>query len=1318
MIPKRKLIRFIVRKFWGACAFLLISLAVLVVIGRELSPNLARYKDELSDYLSERLSVDVHIQRMQVDWSGLSPQLSLTGVELVNPQGKTLMSMGNALLKVSLLRSLVNGNLAIDRLEASQVGIELTQNQQGVWQFEGVPWQTTASENINIDDPLDIFLLIKRVDLSNAQFKLNFRDQDRQQLEFPELNFANNGNFHRLNSTIVVDGQREAVDLIVEFRGDPRALNSFSAKGYTRFSQVNIAKVLTALPGNWQDGQDLWNNSTLTLESWFDIFAGGETLFRGRLDVAGNAGNIPSQDIQFEIPKAIGANFTGRLTADGDLNISLRDTDIEWKDFQAPLVDLEFSTALADLEKVNPRMEFRAANIDIDGWLNTLKQCGLFEGLALDALQSLQPQGQLQNVKLLVDTNSLPISFELDANFEQLQIESWRGTPMAKNVNGFMRVDGLQDGKIKGEVKVDSQQEITLQFPTLYENPMRFSAFKGQVDWQVDLREERVLVHSGLLSLMSAEGNARGYFNLFIPINVPPGKEELILQIGMKDALVKYSQKYVPTSLPQDLLNWLDSSLGEQGTVAASGFLYRGGFTHEGRHHAEFQLFADIEQSDLHYHPDWPELKQASGQLWMDRFAVHGDIHSGYLLNGKVKHIEFDFAGDPEATKRILHINGDIDSDANDGIALLNTEVFVPVVRHQLDDWKASGPISTHVELAVPLHGDLQDGQQTVAVNLMGVDLEMPKVNATFKNIKGIVHYTSKDSLFATDLSAEFLGRPVAASMHENKALKQLLVNVQGENTIETIDAWTSFDIPAYVKGETTFAVEVEIASGDTNVTVASDLVGVEVDLPQPFGKTASIARALKLEVPFGRDNTYVRLDYGDMLYGVFHIANNQLRRGVLSTRSQPALPQSNQLYITGQLAEMNFDSWLKTYQNYFSAESGEGSDVFKLPMVFDLKTDQFSFGDFTVENLSLAATVRDGVSSINLASEKIAGDITLNNQFSQPINLDLTYLRLPKPEQKPPSWSDVFYPPSRPGDTLNNVDPSNLPALDFKVADLYLGEQSLGAWSFNAQPIPNGLAVHNLLGSFVEGRVNGIQADQGAYLTWINTSQGTETRIEGRLHSNDLAAVLAKLDQPQILQSQNAMFDFSLKWPGTPTAIETANLNGEVALNMTQGTLYLSREQTATNTWLRLVSILNFDTWVRRLRLDFSDLGRGGLAYDELTGLLRFESGQVYLDEPLHMQTRSGEFTMTGLADLEGNQVDMKLRATLPMGGNLTFLTALAAGLPAAAGVWVVSKIFQEQIDKVSTLSYTLTGPLDDPKAEFERLFDNEPKTLKSTAQ
>jgi uncharacterized protein YhdP len=60
-----------------------------------------------------------------------------------------------------------------------------------------------------------------------------------------------------------------------------------------------------------------------------------------------------------------------------------------------------------------------------------------------------------------------------------------------------------------------------------------------------------------------------------------------------------------------------------------------------------------------------------------------------------------------------------------------------------------------------------------------------------------------------------------------------------------------------------------------------------------------------------------------------------------------------------------------------------------------------------------------------------------------------------------------------------------------------------------------------------------------------------------------------------------------------------------------------------------------------------------------------------------------------------------------LPLTGNISLITAATANLPAALGVFVVSKLFKKQFDKLSSVVYHITGPWDEPDIRFNKLFD-----------
>ena len=61
----------------------------------------------------------------------------------------------------------------------------------------------------------------------------------------------------------------------------------------------------------------------------------------------------------------------------------------------------------------------------------------------------------------------------------------------------------------------------------------------------------------------------------------------------------------------------------------------------------------------------------------------------------------------------------------------------------------------------------------------------------------------------------------------------------------------------------------------------------------------------------------------------------------------------------------------------------------------------------------------------------------------------------------------------------------------------------------------------------------------------------------------------------------------------------------------------------------------------------------------------------------------------------------------TLPLVENIPWVAALAGGLPVAAATYLASKVFEAQVNQLSSGVYAVSGDLDNPEVVFERVFD-----------
>jgi uncharacterized protein YhdP len=130
----------------------------------------------------------------------------------------------------------------------------------------------------------------------------------------------------------------------------------------------------------------------------------------------------------------------------------------------------------------------------------------------------------------------------------------------------------------------------------------------------------------------------------------------------------------------------------------------------------------------------------------------------------------------------------------------------------------------------------------------------------------------------------------------------------------------------------------------------------------------------------------------------------------------------------------------------------------------------------------------------------------------------------------------------------------------------------------------------------------------------------------------------------------------------------------------------------------IRMLGILNFQTILRRLSFNFSDLFKEGLAYDEINSSLQVANGLLQTRKALTIKGPSASFKISGSINLINQQLDQDLVATLPISGSLPAI-ALIAGNPILGGaVLLFNTILQSPLNRLAQLTYHIGGTLDNP--------------------
>ncbi|MEX1032658.1 MAG: YhdP family protein [Cellvibrionaceae bacterium] len=1302
----QKVTQIIVKRFWGLCALLLISLAVVVTIGRELAPQAGNYRADVEAYLSEVTGLQVSIESLAAGWEGLSPELTLRGVRIIDSDGDDILSVDTAFAELSLLRSLFNWQLALGKVEVVNIAMGFQQNADGIWGLNGLD-PTVA--DVDFSDPLDIFLLVHHIEFRNAQFSFDFRTGHSSEVELPHLVLENSGDFHRLRSEVAVDRNRDVLSLIIEARGDPRNLDNFTAKGHLRLQRFELDKAVAALPGEWWDGlpeQEWRKGHQLDLEAWFDISAGMAITTHGRLDI----GELPvSLQESVVTPERTVANFAGHWAKSGAWKLAFGDVSLEWDGVQAPPINLVLSSA-----NLGEPVYLQTEQIDLAGWFTTARIAGLLKGEVLDAFESLQPRGQLRNLELRVAGTRLR-DLTLRANLEDVSADSWKGAPAVTKLNGY-----LETTPVAGFVDIASNNGFSMYYPTLHRHELEFERAGGRVHWQIDLEEAAIRVHSGLLSVSGETGEGRGYVSLFVPFEFGSRQEELIIQAGLRHSALGYHRQFVPYILPDSLTGWLSQSVGE-GKVSSGGFVYRGGFTSESVRRAAIQLFLNVEGADLTFHPKWPALQQTNGVFWLDDMTILADLNSGRLFNAQVRDTKVRLTPPLDGAQLTLDIAGRARGNAADGLRLVRETPLGKMIGTQLfADWSLNGDMQAWVDLSIPLQEGRKPIIRQVDVDLRNTRLATGDLQLQFDDIQGRVSYNDQQGVYAERLTGQFWRHPITATvsrtMHDDT--ESLVLSLTGATDIQSLREWSPRPELQFLEGRAAYQVSLMIPNGQSGkqpvLTLESDLHGVAVDLPQPFGKAAEDRRALVINAPLQAGDVQYYLRYDHNVHASASVRDGQLIGAALGLGKRTDLEQ-RVLAVRGTLDHFDLGEWqavLDRYKNYRQSAGDSVALAGHLRPVIDVHFNTVTVNDFSTEDLALKGRQTADHWQLAMDSPFIAGDVRLYVDSKQPIVVDLDHLRLPG--QEPPEPRHPFLPPpesTAATDLLADIDPSTLPAMDFAVREFWVGDADYGTWSFRLRPTYTGLMANEIVGNVRGGRITGMQAGEGAELWWDRIDGEDVSRFNGRFVTANLGSALQQWDQPRLLDSESSEFEARLNWPGSPAAITVTVIQGDIVMAIKRGTFIRGAGEASTGSaLLELIAFFNFDTWLRRLRLDFSDLSRAGTSFETINGALQFDQGKVYMNTPVVVNSHSSRFQMAGVLDLVESELDTRLIATIPVGGNLTFVAALAGmGLPAVAGMWLISKVFEEQIGKMSSLSFNVTGPLDDPEMDFVRLFDDD---------
>lgn len=1302
-MPKRIALR-LVNFVWYSIALLLVLVAVLVTTGREVLPRIDFTNKKLTSYISKHTGADIQTTDFYCQWTQLYPEFHAKQILISTPALQ--VQLDNVKMDVNILRSLLQKTLVLDQLHLTQANIRYN------------PQPSATPQNTNPQPAPDLEKIWHAVNLLLSDVYIKDANAEWQA---GEKSYTIHLNDFRVEQTL--SGKKFFLRLL-----DKQGTQNLYATGELQGSTLkNSTGKLYVQTEGWQI--DDWISLPIRQhikhgEVWLDWNGLDAANIITRLDIEPQT----KPDSTFSVPESVHAELSAVWKKSGTniINIhSLATTDQQKS--QQLLVDTRISI---DSEK--PALwRLQTPSLALDGIATTTPY--LPAGDLKELFTSLNPQGHLRNVDLQWD-NSKPLTerMQLRANADNINSGAWHGVPAFTQVSGY-----LQSGIGYGFIDLDSHNGFSMFYPTIYHAAMQFQHATGRVQWHWQPENNTVLVGSDYASLSGEAGEARGNFWLNIPTNHTPG--DMYLAIGLRNSEARYRDTFLPYILPANLLTWLKNSIGDA-VLPHAGFIYRGPLSEIKPHASSIQFYANIQNGHLQFDPAWPALTQLNATLLVDDSNAIVRADSGKIYNTAIQgaYVEVH-SQDPGLS---ININARSRGNAEDGLRILQETPLKTIMGTAAEQWRMpQGILSTGLQLQIPLAGAKINAEEDVRLAFSDAQLAMKDFRLDFKKINGDISYSNVKGLNAPALKATLFDKPVLLDIASEKTAKNLTINISAKGSANTSDIanWSQMKALQLLEGSLDYNANLKLGPFDNQpsstqpsaslgqLQITSDMKPVALALPPPFTKQRGEQKPFSLTVDLLQNNRQnYQLEYNKQVSGFFGIQNGKLLGGELvllgETAKMPS-PKDNLLHSTfqirGTLPSGDLQQWIdliaaynklpdipptKTASNN-NIDSTAGNDAFYPSL--SLTFNNANWKDFSFPKLQLYA-----------GHENAAWEIYFDSGHARGNAFFYDYQRVPDialSELKFYRASNTSTPTDSKKTLVSDVNFADIPSLNIRIDHLIVDDMDIGSISTELRSSENALRLEKLLATGNGYQLRDGSGTTGSTLIWRRNNDGSyQSEFHGFLHMQGKQPALTHLGIDVFILGESIDLYADVAWPGSPQQITAVSMNGSIYTRGKNGK-YL---QAKPNTAMRALGIINVATWARRLQLDFSDLSNDGISFDEYKGKLDFNQGVMKLSEPLEVKSPSSALALSGKALLDKETLDLQLVATLPVGNNATWIAALAGGLPAAAGVYVVSKVFDKQINNLTSLSYGITGPMSKPDIQFQRLAPLKSSPPKPTAK
>lgn len=1257
--------------FLAACVILA---AAAVLLSRALVPVLDNHKADFEKWAGDLLGYPVKIEKVRLGWYQYQPEITLRRVAILDKTTQApLQKIKRVSIFLSLPQSLWQRKPVASGLMLSGAAVSVEQSDSGEYTLKGLSFDGLTDQSTEVSKTTEALNWLShqpRLILRNVDVHFSDAQKKEYDLTLADLRFENDQTNHDvIGKAILHQALPTKVDIAIKWQGPDLDLNKIQANIYLYVSgflatgwQKNLPSWLdwhleqgiisAKIWGSWDQGtftklQSNFQAYDLILHSNIDNLAHKVTRIRGNVGWKreGTGQVIAGNDILIDLPQhlwpitnfylVLKADTTGALMP-ATLNIGYVDlSDIQTFLFASPAM------IAPETQKI-------------------LKQLALKGSLQNASVAFAAPWTDWQHLAL-------------EGTLNHVSVTSYEKLPGIDNLSAKVKWKNAQ-----GLLTLQTQQGV-LHLDSVFANPIDIAQLTGDVhiampsdgNWQLTTQN----VH---LANQDLTADVKGSL-----INSPESPLEADITATFALQQAKKVAKYLPLKhFDRPLNKWLTTSFFS-GYVKNGQAILRGPLKDYpfDQGNGLFSISGDVRGVDFQFAANWPMLEGVDAKLTFAGRQIVVDAERATTLGvnlGKM-HAVIPYLGD--AHPQILQIDSvnDVQANFKQAFAYVHASPLKKNIGKMFSGIVFSGPLSLKLGLTIPLN-DPDHTAVKGALNITNAEMDLVPWKLKIDHLTGLVHFTDKTTT-ADNLQAELFNQPLTfslASVQKTKTISVVRATIANRISIADLESWLKIPFSNVVTGATDIIGDLDF-SLDTpmEIHLRSDLVGINIDLPDQYGKKADVKRAFTADLTI-QDNQPVKaqMRYGDLLGAalVLEKKNNTFELSAANLRlgtGVATFPPTDGLYITGEWGELDWDK-VKGYMNQSGASKFPANFLKKIDL--DIKSANL-FGQ-QLSPLHIEATPSQNTWEVDIDSPGISGEITFPAHFSSrgSITADFQQLRL-----NTPSGSQ----------TKLDVAVNTLPSISFRAKSVQFGTLSLGQVTFKTSPASGGLRIEAL-------RISSQYSNLQASGNWIQAGGRYTTQLQGVASSTNVSALLSSygFDVHNFIANKGQV-DFQLAWADAPFAPSLASLNGKATLDISKGRIIDVGQTSGAKMDLgRMLSLFSLQTIPRRLSLDFSDLFQKGYSFDYLKGNFDFQNGNL-LTTDTRFEGPVAKVGIDGRIGLVKKDYDLHLSITPYIASSIPVAAALVTLNPlVGVGAYAVSKVVGSAI----TYHYSVTGPWNQP--------------------